>query len=240
MTIEVWAENLVGEVANEWRSLKGMYTFWESGFSVFYSPVYSNPDLMIIGYNPGGGKNAFNESEAMRIPSDHEYFVENYRLANMMKTIFGKIGKIDLLEKSVKCNLIFFRSTNKNEFMSINEKTRKEMEAFCFKQIKEIIVRLNPKLIITEGMQTYDVLLKLLQEPPLEIHCLPEISKLGENGRRAYCSGDCDIMKLIGVLHLSGARPRPTKYELDLITKALGKDIEQIKEIEEARKYKGH
>ncbi len=111
MELKQWAENLLRETYEKWNSLEGKYEFWKSGFAVFYSPVYENPDLMVIGYNPGGNENDFNEKEALVIPAEHDYFKWKYSLAKKMKDIFSKINKTELLRMSVKLNLIFFRST---------------------------------------------------------------------------------------------------------------------------------
>ena len=40
--LEKWSEELTKEVYNEWKT---KYSFWKSGFKIFYSPVRKNPKL---------------------------------------------------------------------------------------------------------------------------------------------------------------------------------------------------
>jgi hypothetical protein len=218
--IERWAKGIREETLGKWDSLKDKYNFSKYGFDVFYSPIFENPDLMILGYNPGGDEDSnFTPESALATRLEHEYFTENYRLAVMMKTIFHKIDKIELLRKSVKLNLIFFRSRNKNQYITIPKNIRNEMEEFCFDKINQIISRLNPKVIITEGVQTFDILKRILEKSGLLF--LSEPRKPEEKGRRVCCKAEAGSMKIIGLLHLSGARPRPNEGELNLIIDAL-------------------
>lgn len=244
MDLNQWSDSLLRETYNKWSSLEGKYEFWKSGFAVFYSPVYENPDLMIIGYNPGGDSDTFNEKEALLIPEEHEYFKWNYPLAKKMReTIFNKINKTDLLRKSIKLNLIFFRSNNKKCFTSISREVRKDIEQFCHGKVREIIIPTKPKIVIAEGIITYDKLKLILKQQPFEFKAETERCSLGNNGRRIYCNIeackkiDSDVycsgyMFLSGLLHLSGARP--SENEFRTIRERLGDDLTEKLKIAEA------
>jgi len=237
MELKQWAENLLRETYEKWNSLERKYEFWKSGFAVFYSPVYESPDLMVIGFNPGGDEKSFDENVALMVPDKHDYFKWEYPypLAKKMKDdIFGKINETELLRRSVKLNLIFFRSRIKNDFAGISKEVRKDIEQFCHEKVREIIVTLKPKIIIAEGIGTYDTLKMLLEQPPYEFNVGGGSCSLGNNGRRIFCNNDIgkkidkntyygNFMFLIGLLHLSGARP--AEYELNIIRESLRNDL---------------
>lgn len=103
---EGWAESFQEEV----------FRYWKWGFRVFYGPVFPNPDLLILGFQPGGGPEDFLEHHLDRyergdfsVPQEHEYLIENYRIARQMR---DKVlnGNKNILENSIKSNIIFFRA----------------------------------------------------------------------------------------------------------------------------------
>ena len=201
MEIDIWANNLLKDVCEKWKSLEGKYDFWKCGFGIFYSPVYANPDLMVIGYNLGGDENSFNEEKALQLPTEHEYFMEDYLIARKMKKLFNNIGKMNLLEKSIKFNIIFFRSINDIQWNSINKEIRENIEKFCFVKVKEIIRKLKPKNIVTEGIKTYKILTQTVLDNCYDTEC-----KTGIRGRRIYCKSKYGNTKVIGLIHPSGSR----------------------------------
>jgi len=191
-----WVNKLYSETDKIWKE-NGKD---KNGYSIFYSPVKSEPDILIIGYNPGGDESAFIESE-IGVPKEHEYFSEkdgDYRLAKQMKKIFGNADMLDKLRQSVKFNLIFFRSKNIKELSA-----SKELINFCKNKTREIIDKLQPKLILAEGFETYEELLKLTkgnkktiyQNFPVKDDKQKCISCIGETG---------DGIKIIGIIHPSG------------------------------------
>ncbi len=167
-----WAKKIVEKVYIEWKT-----KYRESckfGFKMFYSPVKENPDIMIIGYNPGVSKDSLKKWEIYQeeklekgdfsLPSEHEYLTKTYRLANKMRKFFeGSEKREQLLKESVKINLIFFRSKNVREWKKIEKLERIEIEDFCLNIVKEIIMKLKPKIILIEGIGTYRKLRKFLQ-----------------------------------------------------------------------------
>ena len=54
--LDKWAENLTKEVYDEWKT---KYSYWDTGFRVFYSPIKYKTSLLIISLNPGGGPKDF-------------------------------------------------------------------------------------------------------------------------------------------------------------------------------------
>ncbi len=104
------------------EDVEGLRYCWKSGFAVFYSPVQRQPDLMIMGFNPGGGPVDFNETDACKLPCKHSYMEENYRLAEQAKKLFANHEA--MLTRSVKANLIPFRSRSTSAWYAIRDDLR--------------------------------------------------------------------------------------------------------------------
>lgn len=145
-----WAENLRKEVFEYWQS---NYSHWDPGFQVWYGTVDSAKDVLILGIH-GGGESAFNnhrtrfEAGDFSLDSEHHHLTPNYDLAKATRKVVPR----DLIERSVKPNLNFFRAPNQSEWTNgLPEETRREIEAYCFDKIEEIVDRIKPKLVITEG-----------------------------------------------------------------------------------------
>lgn len=214
MDLNNWAVDLLKQVDSKWAK----YPQLKHGYSVFYSPVKLNPDLMIIGVNPGGSNEDFNREKALLVPTEHEYITENYPIAKKTKGLFESIGKIKTLDNSIKLNLNFFRSKDMAEWKETDSQIRKELESFCRDKVMEIINTLKPRIIIAEGVgETYPKLKELLSNPQDE----KEVK--GINDRNIYMSCDSDQCKLIGIIHVSGARV--SNDELNLIGKSLLDDL---------------
>lgn len=185
----------------EW--LKTLYDntreIWEkngkssSGYAIFYSPVATNPELLIIGYNPGGDESSFVEIPE-HPPAEHDYITGNYPMANRMRYIFQSAGILPLLENSVKTNLYFFRSNNASGIKDLSE----DMKEFCLSQTKQIIDTLTPRMILVEGFETFSEVLKLLRSE--------QSREIPLNGRVVMLVSDYKGIKLLGIPHPTGAR----------------------------------
>lgn len=200
-SIEKFGKQIIQDTFQKWKDYKNKYEFWNYGFGVFYSPIYYKPELMIIGYNLGGTEVDFDESKSLTIPEDHEYFVYNYKIASRQKEIWGRLNKIDTLRSSVKINLNFFRSRNIVQWRTINKGIRNEIESFCANKAKEIIFKVKPKLILFEGMKTYDELFR-------KVFNLTAINSeaIKRNNRRIFTKTFYDNKNIVGIIHPSGSR----------------------------------
>ena len=78
-----WVKQLYDETKKSWKENEEDA---KGGFAIFYSPVKINPTIALIGYNPGGDEKDFNEQN-ISIPLQHEYFTENYKIAEQIKKI---------------------------------------------------------------------------------------------------------------------------------------------------------
>lgn len=156
-----WIDDLYASTDAFWQSRAADM---ESGYAIFYSPVHYSPKIMIIGYNPGGDKSSFDRESASKTRETHDYFdhidtpKEDYPLARKMRQIFESVGMLDDLKESVKLNLYFFRSKR-----AVDLKDRKEISEFCRPRVEEIICRLQPEIIVTEGFGTFRELIGLIR-----------------------------------------------------------------------------
>jgi len=175
--------------------------FWEHGFAVFYSPPIARPDLLLVGFNPGVSSDAepdFVLDTALAVPERHDYFQPRpYRLAGAMIRLFEDIDRRALLERSVKVNLIPFRSRDKRQWRALPAAVRAELEDVSRQIFLDIVHALEPARILTEGLETFDTALRWLGFAPGTVI-------RGRRGRRIYArvaapSGPA----VIGIPHLS-------------------------------------
>lgn len=161
-----------------------------NGYAIFFSPATLQPRLAIIGYNPGGDSTLF-QQYAAGPPAVHEYTLQNFRLARQMRKIFGAAGMMDELEKSVKFNLIFYRS---RRAALLKNKT---LILFSESKTVDIIERIQPHFILAEGFATFNRLISLMHGKVVQQHfygnrCFVQYGQIGKTG-------------LLGILHPTGA-----------------------------------
>ncbi len=201
--LDQWAEGFIAEVDGVWSK----YPTLDAGYAVFYSPVTFNPDLMIVGFNPGGNSSSFVREKAMKLPDQHEYIQEDYLIAKKMRALFENIGKLNVLKASVKTNLIFFRSPSAQAWAHVDPTARLELEEFCGTKIKEMVTKLKPKVILAEGIETYERL-KVLFCPSITEEAV--VSKK----RRVFISAKSSECTLLGIIHPTGSRISSSDWEL--------------------------
>ncbi len=212
MSLEKWAEKLTKDVYDEWNK---NYSKWNPGFKIFYSPVYKNPKIMILSYNPGGNTASFESEDHHRyrkgdfsVQRYHSYSDTNRTLAKAMQRFFSDK---DLLSKTIPIPIIFFRSKNvrywKREFDRIySEEKREQVEEFCFRKVREILEIIQPRSILIIGTKTYD---KLKKSTILELgseHTKTE--KYGNREERIYIKAKWRGKPVFCIRHLSGARTK--------------------------------
>lgn len=162
-----------------------------------------------MGHNPGGGEEAFTKDRQnfehgnFSLPSVHEYISENYPIARKMRDFFE--GNLRLLETSVKFNLFFYRSKDIDELGRMDKKLINEMKKFCYDKLLEIIEFLKPKMIILEGLATYDTINKNIVQFSSE-------SNLVIGKRRLASIAKWDNIIVYGIAHPTGYRIRRDEW----------------------------
>ena len=214
---------LINSVHALWESHKENYKY---GYSVFYGPVRSNPDLMLIGLNPGIEKNCPLASGSKEIIYDQscpmEYLTyrndKTYPIAGKTVQLFESIGMLNMLSKSVKTNLNFFKS---KKWAELNQQHAAE----CTNIINQMLITLKPKSVLCESIHVFDTILSMLSSHSPEYRLVREEK---DRGRRIYISAsasqpDARPAIIIGITHLTGSRP--TNDTFKTISELLKKDL---------------
>jgi hypothetical protein len=184
-----WIKALHNEAHDLWQRAGAN----PDGYAIFYSPVTTNPPLLIIGYNPGGDTQSFKEPPTAP-PQQHDYIVDNYSMAKRIRYIFEAAGILNILEKSVKTNLYYFRSKSAATLKELDE----ERKNFCLSWTKQIIDHLKPTVILAEGFKTFSELIRLLK--------VKQISQENMDDKAVMLFSEYNGIKLIGIPHPTGAR----------------------------------
>jgi hypothetical protein len=218
-----WATKLMEEVRQKWEALPpSLLKDSKAGYAVFYCPVPDNTPLLILGLNPGGGPKD-TEHQGI-IPEEHEYLSCNYSIACKTRKLFEQSGYLWLLKKSVKSNLLFFRTKDKDSWNRVPKCLRKELTKFCDTHVQEIVRQLRPRVILLEGVQTFDQFRARIFPMHGE-----ESSTRRLGTRRIYVSTRSSPgILVIGILHLSGCRPRASTAEMALISENLKTDLVSV------------
>lgn len=197
MNLEKWAIDLINDVDMFWQQ----HAQLTSGYSVFYSPVTMNPDLMIFGLQPGGGPESFSRDLAKTLPSKHNYISEDYPLAKKMKQLFERIDMQHILEHSVKTNLNFFRARSIAEWREFDRSLRLSVANFCDQKVSEMISSLKPKRILCEGISTYEAIKRIASEDYTE-----EVRVENDKGKTIFIRCVADGILTMGIPHPTGSR----------------------------------
>jgi hypothetical protein len=139
--------------------LKAIY----KGCQIYLSPLVENPDLMLIGINPGAGYYKNHNNQIVQNFEPQEKYEENYDLAQEIKHgVFKYLGKIDIFTNTVKTNTFFFATKNaedlKRLFKKLPEDFRVELKRKSAEWTKTIIQYVSPKIILCEGHGAFDYL----------------------------------------------------------------------------------
>lgn len=133
-------------------------------FYVFQTPIIYNPDLLIIGINPGGGKSykeILREKDYEKRPANDLYYTDNTlttkpdweikhkirgsdTLRNRLGRVFNTENNLNILDQSVMMNMIYFNSQKANEIFSLPS----EIIGYCLNTTQKFVEVINPKNIL--------------------------------------------------------------------------------------------
>ncbi len=184
------------ETFDKWHSLNGRLQTWDYGYRILYTPLRSSPDLMVIGENPGGGKENFLAEHLNTWPSKHAYFTDGGRFSSKMTDLFSSIDCLKELRKSIATNRIFFRTPEKETWMDIQQPLRGELENFCGQRVRTMVHLFQPKLVYAAGLEVFDYLNTSQYPKPI----------LNIKKRTVGKVGLVDGYNMIGSLHPTGSR----------------------------------
>lgn len=190
-------------------------------YSIFYSQVNPSP-IMILGYNPGGNPEGWDESKLASTSfyehREHEYVDCRYRIALVMSEFLEKVLDIEkeCIREIPKTNLIFRRSVSANDLNIGKSDAIDEAKPI----LNQILKRVEPKVVICEGLHT----LRNFGKHYCTVHCEKiDGESVGVcNGKHiaqiykadlAFLSSTGKYVKLLGIGHPSrfGGRPEWSK-----------------------------
>lgn len=183
-----------------WHRLKDQYPTWKCRYSILYSPPVFEPDLVILGLNPGYNPHDLYDDEIHTWPSSNEYIHKDWPLARKLRAIFSNAGLSQNLKNSVGSNLLFFKSRSKQKHESglgwsdNPSAIRKILEDHCKQELFDFIRLARPRAILALGFPVFDQLVRQ-QEKCIE-----------KQNRRLVASGQAYGVKLLGIIHPTGAR----------------------------------
>lgn len=157
MSFNYWGENRREEMFNLW---KDHWPNHKPGFEMFTSPLRENADVVIMGYNPGGGtegeyhdhmKPFIKNNPDFSLPEvGHYESGRTYPIANRLRNCVFH-GKTHLFENCIETNRRFLRSTRKKNYKSLMDEVsveiQKEYDQFCDETIVQLLNRADPEVI---------------------------------------------------------------------------------------------
>ena len=145
---------------------------------------------------PSNTRESRSKTEISPHPTTNDFATNDWDLAGEMQELFD--GDQTILEESVGANIIFFRTPDTDEWGTLPSERRSEMKEFSLEYIDELINRVDPSVILTIGLGTFDTVASRLDQDR-ETIASRETSRLVTRS-----SGDGPT--ILGALHLTGAR----------------------------------
>jgi hypothetical protein len=197
--IEMNIENLCDQIYRETAVLyQAKYTELgeaAAGYEILYGAPVENPDILFLGYQPGGSKcdaaPGLETGKRLAVPHECVYATADWPLAKQMR----KIWSAEKLAECTGLNEIFFRSSREATWKLVPCILRKELEAHSIKFAEAITRCIAPKQIITIGLDTFD---RLNDKPPNVL--------LSRANARLVTKGSIWGFPTYGMMHLSGSQ----------------------------------
>ncbi|MFA9503762.1 hypothetical protein ACERIM_13430 [Natrinema sp. H-ect1] len=193
MSHEEWAAEVQRDVWEYWDQ---EHDDWPYGVKTFYSPVHAETDLLILGFQPGGDGKSSEHDGDFSTPDTHHYVNSDWDLAEEMQKLFSEHEEV--LNNSVASNVIFFRSPDIDKWDALPSDRRLAIEKFCWNHIEELIYRVDPNVILTVGIRTFD---KVIDRLDLESKVLEKRGR-----ERLVVSSAESSPQIVGTMHLTGAQ----------------------------------
>lgn len=177
-----------------------------ANYSILYGPPRLHPPVLFIGEQPGGHG-----------ADQPEEWLGQYPFADGwdMDVAVHQVWDNTLIQQSVALNVNFFHAGNGDEWGIVPIELRREIEQFCRSRAIEIIQTLGPGVVVAIGLKTF-------QQLAAGRHSLLPRTPERRRGRsndlivRGRFRQD-ESLPVVGVVHLTGGRPRPNNDEFTLI-----------------------
>jgi hypothetical protein len=177
------------------------------GFKILGGPPQDRPQIMFIGYQPGGSAEnddyerrlAIEEKWPEEWPPSAEFATAEWPLAVRMRSIFST----NSLQRSVSLNAIFLRFPNSGEYRrALDVRARRDLKAFCLASVREMVRIMQPARIIIIGLSTADLFGSY--RPVLH----------GQRGQKLATGLAIEGVEATAIIHLTGARISGADFQL--------------------------
>ncbi|NHA14602.1 hypothetical protein [Thioalkalivibrio sp. XN279] len=191
-----------------WRGLEGRYATWECRYSILYGPPVANPELMIIGSNPGFNTSDLYDAEVLTWPRKNEYLAKHWPLAVRLRSLFESAGAPGALAQSVGTNRLFFKSKSLGRhptglgWQDNPASIRRDLEAYCSAECEKLMAVLQPRRVLALGLGVFD-----------QVVGVSESQITGTGGRRIAASGFACGIPVLGIIHPTGARVSNVEWQ---------------------------
>lgn len=142
--LETFTKGMYQRVNSKWNQHRLDLATGECGFSVLSGPPIYQPDLMIIGENPGYGAGDHGPHIEDTWPVKSHIEDAEWPLAVRLRNIFENAGLTSVLRNSIQTNFLFFKSTSLGSgtryvWNDNPHALRSELVAFCQNELKQFI-----------------------------------------------------------------------------------------------------
>ncbi len=183
----------------------------DCGYEVLLSPPLFRPKILFIGFQPHPGQMSSEEARDRGYecgpPNRMLYATEHWPLAKVTRQMFGE----KFLMQCTATNLVYLRAPSVDDYKMTFRHHVKQILQFCNRQTMKLADALEPKLILFVGLGTMEMV-------------VPTGRKLVQSSyeRRLLEEGQYGMHKAVSCIHLSGARPKPSRGEKDFIANHIG------------------
>lgn len=171
------------------------------GFSVLSGPPHFQPELMIIGSNPGFGADDTTPHVEDTWP-ENTYIVDaDWSLARKLRSIFIDAQRQHVLLGAIQTNFLFFKSSSlgtdgQYPWRTVERSLRTELERWCANEMQDLVRVLAPRMILILGLAAFDQ----------HASNAETVLKDGAGKRRLLMRGQLGESVALGILHPTGCR----------------------------------
>ncbi len=205
--LTAYAEDLYRRVGDIWNERKHELFNGQCGYSLLSGPPLYEPDLMIIGANPGFGKaDVGGKPHTEPTWPERSYIndaqLSNWRLAHRIRDLFSSEALKPMLENAMQTNFQFFASGSVSRasplrWDALPEGIKSDLKTFCQNEITKLVYLSKPKLVLIVGFASFDAF------------CHDKVNLTWNwKSHRLLSEGRFGGVKALAVPHLSTARIR--------------------------------
>lgn len=190
-------------VAERWSAEKDNLFSGQCGYGILGSPPRHQPELVIIGENPGFGAEDIGQGAHIDEAWPESSYADGDRwpLKDRLGELFAQANLTPIFRQAVVTNFLFFASGSHSRdgdlrWMSLPRSVRSPLEKFCRDELQGLLAIMEPKQIMILGMGAFS---KRVSDQSLGL--------LARDGERWLIgTGTLWGVPAFGIMHLTGAQ----------------------------------